>query len=143
MSFALFLFFSAGGQPVSPATDLSKPPTIRSGSISNNDYPRSAISRGEQGVVRVAFQVSAEGRVTACAVDQSSRSEALDLRSCDIVTRRLRFRPALDAAGRAVAGVGAQVFEWRIDARCSNRGANDICIVASRSNRSRHSAESF
>ena len=119
-------------QPAPSARDLSRPAAITGGSISDRDYPRAALSAGEQGNVRIRYLVTERGRVAECTIEQSSGSAALDQRSCAIWTQRVRFRPARNASGRAVPETSTQLFAWRIDAPCGELGRRDICIVADR-----------
>lgn len=67
------------------------------------DYPAAARRAGEQGTVGFTAAVDPTGRVTACAITASSGSPSLDYATCAIISRRARFTPAQDGAGRAVA----------------------------------------
>src|SRR5687767_11924526 len=67
--------------------------------ISDDDYPLSARTAGEAGTARVRLEVGPNGRVTNCAILQSSGSAALDSATCRIMRSRARFTPARDAAG--------------------------------------------
>jgi protein TonB len=68
--------------------------------VSDADYPESAIRAEEQGVVGFTLDVGADGRVTACSVDSSSGSAALDQTTCRIMVERMNFVPAHDRKGR-------------------------------------------
>ena len=126
------LFFlsvaAVAAQPERPAPDLSRPAMISSGSISDRDYPRAALARGEQGDVRFRVLVTERGRVRECVIEQSSGFAALDEQSCALWTQRFRFRAARDAQGRAVTQTLSQMFKWRINAPCGSTGPRDICI---------------
>lgn len=84
------------------------------GSISDEDYPVDAIRNGENGTVTVQFVVSANGRVPVCEVTQSSGSESLDEKSCEIVKARFEYTPARDAKGKAVSETRIQRITWRL-----------------------------
>lgn len=82
------------------------------GKIRNSDYPRAAQAAQAGGTTETALTVSAEGRVTACRVTRSSGNRELDETTCRLAAQRFRFRPARDAAGRAVAGEVDYDQEW-------------------------------
>ena len=128
----LFLSILAAAVQPTPARDLSRPAAITSGSISNRDYPRSALAAGEQGNVRIRYLVTERGRVAECTIEQSSGSAALDQRSCAIWMQRVRFRPARGASGRPIPETSTQLFAWRIGTPCGDLGRRDICIVGNR-----------
>lgn len=82
-------------------------------SISNYDYPASALREGEQGSVVVRIRVDPDGRVGECVPVSSSGSDALDRGTCHVITRRVRFEPALDAQGNPVAAMMVSRITWR------------------------------
>jgi len=73
------------------------------GGIYPRDYPRRAFERGEQGTTYLRFVVQPNGRVRDCIVTRSSGHRDLDTATCPLLERRLRYRPARDAAGRPIA----------------------------------------
>ena len=83
------------------------------GRIKNSDYPRSAYDDHASGTVFVRLVVGADGRVSECAIDESSGRADLDTATCRIILERYRYRPARDAAGNPVAETVhmAQVWE--------------------------------
>ena len=54
--------------------------------------------------VFLRLRVDPQGNVAECIVDRGTGVAAIDSEVCNIVRRRLHFRPALNAAGQAVAG---------------------------------------
>ena len=99
---------NAGGAAASAASLLR-------GSFNNeSDYPNAARRNEEQGTVRVTYTVGADGRVSNCAVVQSSGSSSLDSTTCRIFERRFRYAPARDAAGNPVATTVRQSVTWRL-----------------------------
>lgn len=64
-----------------------------------DDYPRDALRQGLQGTVGVLGYVDTDGRLTGCKVIETSGSPSLDGRTCAILERRARYKPALDAQG--------------------------------------------
>jgi TonB family protein len=101
--------YRTASQPEGPV-----PARLIAGSISNADYPPAAIAAGEQGTTAVRIMVGADGAVTGCDVEASSGSEALDTTSCALITERLRYAPARDAAGVATPSVVRTRIAWRL-----------------------------
>jgi TonB family protein len=60
------------------------------------------------------MKVDPSGRVTECAVQQSSGFTLLDSQTCRIFQKRARFEPARDSIGRPVAGTTNSRITWRI-----------------------------
>lgn len=59
--------------------------------------------------VILALTISPEGRATACRIYKSSGLPETDAVTCRLAQQRLRFRPALNAAGDPVTGT----FYWQ------------------------------
>ncbi|MBB3692797.1 energy transducer TonB [Sphingomonas sp. BK580] len=100
-----------------PPPPLSKASSVRARGdrtrwISTEDYPPSSIRAGEQGVVAIALQVDAAGKVTGCSVTASSGHDALDQATCRLYQRRGRFTAALDEAGTPVAATFTDRVHW-------------------------------
>lgn len=100
--------------PPPPSWSAARGPVIRSGSISNDDYPAAAIRLGEEGMVTVRMTVGVGGRVTGCTIVASSGSSILDSTTCSLLTRRFRFAPARDYRGRPAVGYVTQRVVWRL-----------------------------
>jgi protein TonB len=97
-----------------PPPPPSAPPTparLRSGSVSNADYPSSAIRSGASGTTRITLSVDASGRATGCTVSGSSGNSSLDSTACSLAQRRFRFTPAT-RDGQNVAGSYSQSIRW-------------------------------
>lgn len=84
------------------------------GLISAADYPPSAIALKQEGVVVAAFRIAPDGKVTACNVAQSSGSDALDQRTCEIILQRFDFNPALTPQGTPTEEWRTQKFSWKL-----------------------------
>lgn len=107
-------FEGAGSPPRSVATTVAagtSPVRLRSGSISNADYPSSAIRSGAQGTSRITISVGADGSVTGCTVNGSSGNSALDSTACSLAQRRFRFTPAT-RNGQPVASSYSTSIRW-------------------------------
>ncbi len=79
-----------------------------------SDYPSRALRDGRQGVVGFELSVGADGRVQSCVVTSSSGSLDLDATTCGNMTRRARFIPATDAAGKQITGIFSSTVRWSI-----------------------------
>ncbi len=82
--------------------------------FTTDDYPMAAIRRDEQGIVAYNLSINRRGRVTKCEIVRSSRSEALDRATCDILESRARFEPARDAQGKRVADEHSGRVRWEL-----------------------------
>ena len=72
--------------------------------IPNQEYRRLvAISGMDRGTVGVAIRVTPDGSATNCRVVRSSGNPNADALMCELTERYVRFRPARDPSGRAVA----------------------------------------
>jgi protein TonB len=83
-----------------------------SGAIYDDDYPRSEDHLRGLLTVHMRFTVSPRGRVERCQITRSSGSRRLDDVTCRLIMRRLRYRPALDPAGRPIDWVVEGSQEW-------------------------------
>ena len=108
--------------PAPPAPPAAAPPAVppspatprgRGNVFSDDDYPSASQRAGEEGVTRVSYTVTPEGRVTGCTVTQSSGFPRLDAATCQIIERRFRFNPAT-RDGKPVAETKTQPVRWQI-----------------------------
>lgn len=91
------------------------PARLRSGTITNDDYPLEAIRAGAEGSVHLLVAVGVDGRVAGVRVERSSGHEALDSVTCAIVVRRFRYAPAEDGSGNPIESEVRQTVTWRLD----------------------------
>lgn len=68
--------------------------------MTDNDYLRHLAERGMRGIVNFRLMIDAEGGVTACHIQQSTRPAEFDQAVCKGLTRRAKFKPARDADGQ-------------------------------------------
>jgi TonB family protein len=87
---------------------------LRSGTITNDDYPASAFTTRAEGTTTVLVSVGSQGRITNCVVTHSSGNPALDSTTCALMTRRFRFTPALDENGNPVASTMTRTHRWEM-----------------------------
>lgn len=86
-------------------------PTVKlSGNINSaSDYPRKTRELRIGSSVTIDLRVGTDGRVRACTVVAASPDPTADRITCELATRRFRFRPATNGAGEAVEAV----YRWR------------------------------
>jgi periplasmic protein TonB len=87
------------------------------GGLADRDYPRSALRDGAEGIVSVRYQVGTNGRVSRCAVIQSSGHAALDAATCRLIERRFEYRPARNVQGRPVTEMVIKSYNWQLPFR--------------------------
>jgi TonB family protein len=85
--------------------------------ITEADYPLSALTAGESGVVNLILDVGIMGRVEGCRIARSSGSGVLDSATCRLLRSRARFTPAIDRAGNAAAAPLAGHVAWTLPPR--------------------------
>jgi protein TonB len=84
---------------------VADPPHLISPVLRGRDFPRELISRWPgRATVFMRLRVDARGYVSECTVDRGTGVAAIDTQLCNIVHDRLRFRPAVNRRGQAVAG---------------------------------------
>ena len=93
---------------------LAKKAVLRSGSISDDDYPSAAQRAGDSGSTSVSYTIGADGRVASCEVRKSSGSSSLDDQTCKLIRSRFRFKPAEDASGNKLTETRSQTVTWRL-----------------------------
>ncbi len=108
---------------IAAATPSSNRALLKEGSITAGDYPPSAVAARQEGTVVVAFLIAAQGDITKCHVAQTSGSDALDARTCEIIVQRFHFNPARNSSGQAVGEWRTQKITWKLPA-ANDRFAN-------------------
>ncbi|MDY1007345.1 TonB family protein [Sphingomonas sp. CFBP9019] len=63
----------------------------------------------------LSLAISAEGKVTACTIAESSGNAALDQKACAIMLAKAKFRPAMDRRGQPVMTTKRIRLSWAID----------------------------
>lgn len=76
------------------------------------DYPETSRLRGESAVIHFRLTVSPEGGVSDCAIQRATKGDAFAKTSCDLIRKRARFEPALDADGKPVASFYVNAVRW-------------------------------
>ena len=80
--------------------------------FTDSDYPPAAKRANEQGAVRFEVTVGPDGKPESCRILESSNSQALDDKTCELVMERATFQPELDADGKAIRGTYSVRTRW-------------------------------
>jgi len=90
-------------------------PTVPAGEwFSDNDYPPEMQRNGSQAIVNFRILVDADGRVSSCVIQTSTRPKAFDDVVCAKVMKRARFHAALGADGKPVPSFWRQTVNFRL-----------------------------
>jgi protein TonB len=108
--------------PPSPAPPAPPPPKVvsQAAGLKGNPgqyfgadaYPAAAIRAEAQGRVVAQLTVDTSGRVSGCSVTTSSGNSDLDDATCRIAKRSVRFSPAKDQTGAAIASSYTLPVRW-------------------------------
>jgi protein TonB len=84
---------------------VADPPHLVSPVLTGRDIPRDLLNQWPRGAtVFMRLRVDARGYVSECTVDRGTGVTAIDTALCNLAHDRLRFRPAVNRSGQAVAG---------------------------------------
>jgi protein TonB len=84
---------------------VAEPPRLATPVLLGRDFPRELLDQWpRRATVFLRLRVDTRGYISECAVDQGTGVQAIDSTMCNLAHDRLRFRPALNRSGQAVAG---------------------------------------
>jgi protein TonB len=84
---------------------VAEPPRLVTPVLRGRDFPTETLDNWPRGAqVFLRLRVDAQGNVSECIIDRGTGLASIDSEVCALVHQRLRFRPALNRAGQAVAG---------------------------------------
>jgi protein TonB len=84
---------------------VAEPPHLVTPVLTGRDFGRGMLDSWPRGAtVFLRLRVDARGNIAQCIVDRGTGVVAIDSEMCSLAEQRLRFRPALNRAGQAVAG---------------------------------------
>ena len=94
-----------GGNGSGGGGDVAEPPRLVTPVLYGRDFPRDIVEQWPgRATVFMRLRVDARGYVSECTVDRGTGLPAIDAGLCNVAHDRLRFRPALNRSGQAVAG---------------------------------------
>jgi TonB family protein len=128
-----FLLGLAGIVLTQPHVAFSQSPQNaiqRGGSVSGEDYPFKMVREQKSGSVISNFRVNEFGRVDDCKALISSGYKELDEVSCELITRRFRFRPARDNMGKVVSETINYQINWDLTTNPIKISSRDILSSA-------------
>lgn len=97
----------AGGNGAGGGGDsgVAEPPHLVTPVLSGRDFSQDMLNQWPGGAtVFLRLRVDARGYVTECAVDRGTGVASIDSSLCSLAHDRLRFTPAVNRSGQAVAG---------------------------------------
>lgn len=77
-------------------------------------YPRSALNRGEQSILRMRVIVNEKGEVSECAINEATTTEKLESPACKEMLKA-EFSPAIDSKGQPFKSYYATSIIYEID----------------------------
>jgi periplasmic protein TonB len=84
---------------------VADPPHLITPVLTGRDFPRDLLQQWPRGAtVFLRLKVDTRGYVSECTVDRGTGIAAIDSVVCNLAHDRLRFRPAVNRSGQAVAG---------------------------------------
>jgi TonB family protein len=109
-----FLDVHNPADPAAPRT--AREARLISGAIGDSDLPAAEQKKKAKRPVGIRYRVTADGRVTGCAVSKSSGAKALDTLACHLAEERFQYAPARDATGAYREVTLDHVVNWTIPA---------------------------
>jgi len=96
---------TGGSGPGGRGNGVAEPPHLATPVLRGYDFPRDMLSEWPpRATIFLRLRIDARGTVAECLVDRGSGVPTIDRQICNIAHDRLRFRPALNRSGQAVAG---------------------------------------
>jgi TonB family protein len=71
--------------------------------VTDRDYPATAATNGQRGIVNFRLSVGPDGTPTECRIQESTRPKEFDDAVCKAMMKRAKFAPALDKEGKPIA----------------------------------------
>ncbi len=106
---------TSGPTPSPMADPIGALPRGNPGSwVTTGDYRTRWINEGLSGTARFTLKIDASGKVSDCAITQSTGHDVLDGATCRLLERRARFAPARNGKGEKVAGTYSSAINWEI-----------------------------
>jgi periplasmic protein TonB len=93
------------GSGAGGANEVAEPPHLVTPVLSGRDIPSTILDSWPRGAtVFMRLRIDPQGYVSECTVDHGTGVPAIDSQMCNLARERLRYRPALNRSGQAVAG---------------------------------------
>ena len=96
---------SGNGSGSGDGGGVAEPPHLATPVLRGYDFPRQMLQQWPRAAtVFLRLRVDARGYVAECLLDRGTNVPEIDAQMCNTAHERLRFRPALNRSGEAVAG---------------------------------------
>lgn len=82
--------------------------------IKASDYPYNMLRAGKRSLINFVLLVDAAGNVSDCRIQRSYGDEAFVRRTCQALSQRAKFEPALDEKGQPIPSFFATGVRWMI-----------------------------
>jgi protein TonB len=84
---------------------VAEPPHLATPVLNGRDFPSDTLAKWPSGAtVFLSLRIDERGYVSECAVNRGTGVASIDSQVCNVAHDRLRFRPAINRGGQAVAG---------------------------------------
>ncbi len=77
-------------------------------------YPRAALRKGEQGIMRMRLKIDETGKMTDCVINQTTINKSLKSPACREMAKA-EFEPALDANGLPMASYYLTAITYKVN----------------------------
>lgn len=114
------------------ASQLAAPMPKPQSWLRNNDYPIKYVEAGRSFDVLLRTTVRPDGTVQDCAIERSSGEVDFDRYNCALLIKRVKFKPASDAAGRPALGVVRSQARWVLDQGKATPAMGDIELTVAK-----------
>jgi TonB family protein len=102
--------------PAEPAAPRpAREARLIAGAIGDSDLPAEEQKKKAKRPVGIRYKVTADGRVTGCAVSRSSGTRALDTLACRLAEERFQYAPARNSSGEYQEVSLDHVVTWTIE----------------------------
>ena len=95
----------SGGNGLGGGGEVAEGPHLITPVLRGRDIPQNVLDEWPRGAtVFMRLRVDPQGYVAECTIDRGTGLPSVDNGLCNLVHERLRFRPAVNRSGQAVAG---------------------------------------
>ena len=95
-------------------TVTPKPKTSPGTWLDPDDYPYEPLREGKGGYVRFRLEVDEKGAVSGCHIQLKMKQPEFDKLTCELISKRAYFSPAIDAAGKPTKSYFVEAVRWVI-----------------------------
>ena len=107
MDFDAATKFKKGAQWLTNRNDVFRP----------SNYPTSSIRNASSGIVVIAFQITLDGNASNCRVVGSSGDRDLDRTTCELLSKRAKFTPAIGPDNKPAESGAVEAITWIVMAK--------------------------